>query len=320
MKIACLYFTASGKNIAEYLERSLEESVTLFSKENYRRSLASIFAEYRAIVFISAVGIAVRCSAPHLKDKTKDPAVVVVDDMGRFAVSLLSGHVGGANRLTERVAKLLDAQPVVTTASDSRGFEAVDLFAQKYGLEIESMASAKKLTALMVDNQPIRLIAPAQYRLNYAFRSDRSAKGAIVVSAEIRPNVPEPTCLLRPKVFHVGIGCRRGKSKKAILDAIELVFEKNGLAQKSIKTLSSITLKANEAGLLEAARELGAEMRFFGKKEIQGVQALFPRSSFVESVTETASVCEPCAYLNGGELVVPKHAIGGVTVAVAREA
>ena len=308
MKVACLYFSAYGRNIADYLRQHLEGDISLYSKSTYKEALPKLFAEYQAIIFISATGIAVRCSAPFLKDKSVDPAVIVIDDMGKYIISLLSGHLGRANQLTNTIAALLDAEPVITTASDNRGIDAVDMFAEKYGLTIENMDDAKLITAMMVDGRLIRLIAPKEYRLNYPHINDQKYDGTIIVSSG-----------LRPKVFHVGIGCRRGKAKSEIIAAISSIFVKYKLALKSIKTIASIELKKDETGILEAARLLNAKTHFFPVSEIQNVQSRFEPSSFVESITETTSVCEPCAHLSGGHFVVRKQVVDGITIAVTKE-
>jgi cobalt-precorrin 5A hydrolase len=120
-------------------------------------------------------------------------------------------------------------------------------------------------------------------------------------------------------VFHVGIGCRRGKSKEEIREAVTSVFEQFNLALKSIKTIASIELKKDEPGILEFARELKVPTRFFSKDEIRQVQSNFSSSQFVESITKTTSVCEPCAHLCGGEMVVPKQIVNGITIAVTKE-
>ena len=153
MKIACLSFTREGEKIARQIEDQLDEPVNCFDKSNYQPNLSRIFADYEGIVFISSTGIAVRLSAPYLKDKVSDPAVVVVDDMARFAISLVSGHIGGANSLAEKIAKLLGCQPVITTASDSRGIESVDLFAKNNGYLIRDLNAVRQITVLMLEGK-----------------------------------------------------------------------------------------------------------------------------------------------------------------------
>ena len=144
MKIACLYFTSSGETIAKRIVKSSDYEVHIYSKENYKSNLNDIFEHYNGIVFISSTGIAVRISAPFIKNKQIDPAIVVVDDLGRYSISLLSGHIGGANELAKNIAGYLNNQVIITTASDGRGIEAIDMFAKRNNLFIESFEDAKK--------------------------------------------------------------------------------------------------------------------------------------------------------------------------------
>ena len=159
-KIAVYSFTEKGKLLGEKLS-GLEDDFIIEHFYNaktaggIRSLIPDDFKNRDALIFISSTGIAVRMIKDYIKDKTQDPAVLVIDDLGRFVISLLSGHLGGANALTEKIAKLLGAVSVITTASDGRNIEAVDLFAQKNNYAILSMKDAKIITSLMVDGKTI---------------------------------------------------------------------------------------------------------------------------------------------------------------------
>jgi cobalt-precorrin 5A hydrolase len=287
-----------------------------------------VFAACDGLVFIASTGIAVRLCAPLLRDKTRDPAVVVVDDLGRYAISLLSGHLGGANALAANIADIIGAQPIITTASDGRGFEAVDLLAQRYNLAIDDLDEVKTITALMVAEQPIALVSDIPVTWHYPHRVEGDAAGWVYISSLAALPREQPSCLLRPRTLHVGVGCRRGTPAAAILAAIRAVFEAHNLAIESIAALASIDIKHDEGGLIEAAASLGLELRLYSKAEIQrvcdaakmadGAAAQFAVSPFVQATLGVPGVCEPCACLSGGELIVKKTCRKAVTVAVAR--
>lgn len=165
MRIACLSFTSDGKKLAERIQRewSIRDPklprIDCYANQEtaggIRGLLVRAWKRYDAFVFVASTGIAVRMTQPYLEDKTRDPAVVVVDDQGKFSISLVSGHLGGANALAKKIGEVIDALPVITTASDNRGLEAVDLFAKRCGYVIEDMGKAKTVTAAMLENRAI---------------------------------------------------------------------------------------------------------------------------------------------------------------------
>ena len=271
-------------------------------------------------MFIASTGIAVRLSAPYLQDKSHDPAILVVDDLGRYAISLVSGHLGGANKLAEKIADLLACQPIITTASDGRGIEAIDLFAQKQGLIIESMQDAKVLTGMMVDGKALKLVSEIQMSIAYPYLVERfeDAEACLYVTSQEPIHCDLPHCILRPKNLALGLGCRKGKTDREILNVITQVFERHHLSRESIRSIATIELKKDEPGILESCRALGAELRIFTAAEIRQVQDRFSGSPFVESQVGVSAVSEPCAYLSGGNIIVGKTAIDGITIAIAK--
>ena len=318
MKLACVTFTRAGQLLAERLRAALTDEVEMFTAADYQTHLPRIFAAFDGVVFFAATGIAVRLIAPFLVSKVSDPAVVVVDDLGRYAISLVSGHLGGANALTRQIAAILNCQPIITTASDGRGFEALDLWAQRLQLEIENLHDLKTITALMVDGQPIQLIAEIPVALDYPQLVAQNPAGRVYVTSQTRLADDVPCCVLRPKNLYAGVGCRRGTSADGILAALAQVFDAHQRSLRSLAVLASIDLKHDEPGLLEAAQRLGVPLRFFPAAVIRRVQAQFAASSFVEAAVGVSGVCEPCAVLAAnGPLIVGKTISAGVTVAIA---
>ncbi|HHW28006.1 MAG TPA: cobalt-precorrin 5A hydrolase [Syntrophomonadaceae bacterium] len=322
MKCAVISFTDAGERMAKTISQRIPNT-DIYSNKEYpagvKYEIGAIFEEYNRIVFVCAVGIAVRLIAPYIKDKTRDPAVVVVDDLGRYAISLLSGHLGGANDLAREIAEAIGAPAVITTASEGRGIEAVDMFAQRCGLVIENMEDAKTITSIMVNGGTLRVISEINQQINYPRISDTGYDGCLFITSRTAISCDQPYCVLRPKNLTVGVGCRKGKSKDDILNAIYTVFKENDLSIKSIDCLASIDLKKEEQGLIQACEELGCDFKTFTKEQINSVQQSFAGSPFVKGAVGVGCVCEPCAYLASGEIIVGKRSLDGVTVSVGRK-
>jgi cobalt-precorrin 5A hydrolase len=319
MKLACVAFTSAGMAIADNIKGSSGFEVDIFDRYSYREQLKDIFGLYKYIVFIASTGIAVRLSAPYLINKGVDPAVVVIDDLGRYSISLVSGHLGGANELALKLSEILDCQPIITTASDGRGFEAVDMLAKANELHIESLEAAKRITAMQLEGMKIKLESEVSLSWGYGSIEEADYDGVVIVTSRKRVTSDKPCCILRPRNLNLGIGCRRGKSKEEILEAINKVFEANDLSLKCIRAAATVDVKSNEAGLIEACRELGCEMKIFDRESIARLESSFEGSNFVKSKIGVSAVCEPCAHLLGGRLIVPKTIVNGITIAVTRE-
>lgn len=277
------------------------------------------FRHSDALIFLSACGIAVRSIAPHLKNKTEDPAVICLDEMGRYVIPLLSGHIGGANALAQRLAAALGATAVITTATDIHQRFSVDSWAVRENLQISSMQTAKAISAAILEGDlpfcsdfPIRGSLPAGLY--------EGSSGALGICVSYRLQAPfAETLRLIPRVLHLGVGCRRGISSSAILAAICQLFEKEGLELRSIAHLASIDLKADEEGLLELSEEKQWPISFYSAGELSKLPGSFSSSDFVQKQTGVDNVCERAASMEADHLIVRKSAFNGVTVAVAAE-
>lgn len=332
MKTAVISFTSKGRALAEKIKNGLENLTDLYDKDSYTGSLTDfcgkLFREYDQLVFISSTGIAVRGVAPHIVSKDKDPAVVVIDDCGRFSISLLSGHLGGANFLAQRLADITGSEPVITTASDNRGIDAVDTFAQRSNLIIDNLKAAKSITALMVEGKGVSILSDRRYNIDYEITDASIAEGFIVISCaeDVKRDKAvaaiikdKPFCVLRERCLNVGIGCRKGKTSDEILGAVNNLFDAHNLSMKCIKSLSSIELKRYEEGIIKSAEKLKCSFNVFSDDRIREVEESYNGSSFVKSVTGVKAVAEPCAVIAGGKLLIGRYAENGVTVAVAKE-
>lgn len=329
MKLWAAAFTARGLRLAERLpgllgSGGIDVRVTAAfggSGVTASRWAQEAFASADALLFIGAAGIAVRSVAPLLRSKLTDPAVLVMDEGGRFCISLLSGHAGGANRLAERIAALCGAQAVVTTATDGRGLFAVDEWAARFGCALLPKDAIRLVSGALLDGKPV------------SFTSDFPIEGDLPkgFAGEPLPDAPrvyvtcsagdgDPRCLrVVPRAAILGIGCRRGISEQAIAEAVGEFLALHHWEKASVREVCSIDLKRDEEGLLAFCRGFGVPARFFPADTLAAAQGEFSQSGFVQSVTGVGNVCERAAVCGGGKLVLPKFCREGVTVALAVE-
>lgn len=290
-------------------------NITKPSKDFY----AKLFAWADAMVFVGACGIAVREIAPHIRDKRTDPAVLSVDELGKFVIPLLSGHIGGANDLAKELAENLGSTPVITTATDINQKFSVDSWAAKQGFIIGNMHIAKLISAEILErNVPLSCDFPIVTALPNGVINGNNGEIGICVSYKNEKTF-DKTLNLIPKILHIGIGCRRGTSKKVIADAVGKVFTDYDIDFRAVKCAASIDLKKDEEGLLEFCQEKTLNITFYSADELKNVQGNFSKSEFVKNVTGVDNVCERSALVGAENLVVRKTAYNGVTVAVAAE-
>lgn len=281
---------------------------------------AQLFVQHKTLVYVMATGIVVRSIARHLVGKTVDPAVVVLDERGQFAISLLSGHLGGANAVASEIALAINATAVITTASDVQGMPSVDMIAKKHQLIIESMYDAKTLTAMTVNGQKVGWKNESLLNLPCYYPCDETdAEGLVVVSN--RTNLAEkiPSAQLIPQNIIVGVGCRRGIAGQQIINFITEQLQLNSINETSIRQLASIDIKSDEQGILDAADHFKVPVLFVEACEIEMIEHEFTSSAFVKSQVGVSGVCEPAAFIAGGrtgEFISRKKSKEGITVAI----
>ena len=331
MRIALISITARGGALSARLAAGLSDahSTVRYSYERYAdgdtvtfESLSGIaeelFRSYDGLIFVCACGIAVRTIAPYIRKKTEDPAVVVLDDCGRFAVSLLSGHLGGANELARRAAQICGAEPVITTATDSGGRFSPDLFAAANNLIITDMDAAKEIAAAVLAGEKIGLVSEYEFR-NTPPDVEFGAlhRTGIYIGTDSGRKPFEVTLQLIPADVTLGIGCKKGTPAEQIETAVMTVLEKNNIDLRRICGAASIDLKASEPGLHEFCRKYSLSLSFYTAQELNSIEGDFTSSDFVASVTGCGNVCERSAVYSGGTLIIRKTALNGVTVAAA---
>lgn len=370
MRLSLICFTGAGAKLGARLLKELkrnghecrgyvlEKFLNPFHETNGLEPLKSSLQEWtgnqfetrEGLIFIGAAGIAVRAIAPWVKDKRTDPAVVVIDDSGRFSISLLSGHLGGANGLAKETAKLTGGIPVITTATDIHGRFAVDNFAKEQGLWISDMKTAKAVSADVLAGEPVGFFSdfPAAGSVPEGFTQKESCKRNVWITVKRYPEnhdslcgraparesggpdsfsklyLPEGGEVLRlvPRIVILGIGCKRGTEKERIEAAVEEALRRWNIEPESAAAVATIDIKKEEAGLLSYVREHGLSFQTYPAERLLQAEGEFSPSSFVKEITGVDNVCERAAVslvedLGGGRLMMRKQAGGGVTVAAA---
>ena len=281
---------------------------------------APVFAWADAMVFVGACGIAVRAIAPHVRDKRTDPAVLAVDELGQFVIPLLSGHIGGANRLAARLAEAVGATAVVTTATDVNRRFSVDEWSARQGLYIDDMAAAKAVSAAILEG-PVPVWSDFPIAGDLPAGLEPGESGPLGICISWRRKFPfDRTLLLVPPVLRLGIGCRRGTSSGAIAALADQLLAEHNVHPAAVEAVATIDLKKDETGLLDFCRDRGWPLSCYSAEELAAVEGDFTPSDFVRSVTGVDNVCERAALLGAERLLVKKTARGGVTAALALNA
>jgi cobalt-precorrin 5A hydrolase/precorrin-3B C17-methyltransferase len=320
-RVALFYITKRGRDTARRIATFYPDATCS------RVSPTAVKAHWSKganLVFVMASGIAVRTIAPLLADKRTDPAVVVLDELGEHVISLLSGHVGGANRLAREIAAHLSTTPVITTASDVIGLPSVDLWAQEQGLEIEDWKKVAPVATRLVETGTLRLFsdvplhAPPQFiRVDEPGTADLFVTNRVVPSSEAPDR---PFVLLRPKNLVAGVGCNSNTSEKEIEEAIRSTLDEGGFSFLSLRAVGTIVRKGDEPGLRTFVARHSLPLLLFSAEELNGVPGV-ELSEAARKATGAKAVSEPSAILGSemGELLVRKRRLGNVTIALAQD-
>ncbi|WHY73774.1 cobalt-precorrin 5A hydrolase [Fictibacillus enclensis] len=314
-----------------------EKNIQMF-EGSVRLLLPSLFKHYKGIILIISLGAVVRMIAPILKDKKTDPGVVVIDDKGQYVISVLSGHLGGANELTKEVAALIGGQPVITTASDVQKTIPVDLFGKRFGWEWDSAEKLTPVSASVVNEERVAIVQESGERgwwehdrplpgnfscystIEEALQHDHDA--ALVITHRNLESQEEQILhngvLYRPKVIVLGMGCNRGTSAQEIQEVIQETLDELGFSIKSVKEIATIDLKKDEEGLLEMVSKYNWNFTCYRPEELNAVEIKEP-SNTVYKYTGAYGVSEPAARLasGAGTLELVKKKSGNVTLSVA---
>ncbi|PIE60330.1 MAG: cobalamin biosynthesis protein CbiG [Desulfobulbus propionicus] len=317
-EFAVLAITRGGLLLGEKLAEELQCDV-FPCKGKLKITIRQVWKNYRKIICIMAAGIVVRSIAPLMVDKYTDPAVVVCDEQGRFAISLVSGHIGGANELAQNVAKLLGGTAVITTASDVLGLTALDLWCRSLNLTVDPSTPLTDRMGKLIDHGSQRVYSdyPLPEMPSDLISTGNRQAADLIISSRMYGDTKNATRLY-PRSLAVGIGCKKGVPVSVIEATVYKVFAEYSLAFHSIAVIASIDLKKEEQGLLDFAEKIGRPIVFYPKDELNLVKyADF--SAKVFEVTGAKGVAEPAALLTAAvdTLLVKKQKGPGVTVAIA---
>ena len=291
MRIAILAVTEKGIELAEKISEGVGGQIFIKGRDFERMKIfvEEIFTKFDALIFICATGIAVRMIAPHIVSKLSDPAVIVIDELGRNVISLLSGHVGGANDLTLKISAQIGANPVITTATDVEEKFAADNFASKLGLIPEPKDAIKAINTAILRGEEIYLTA-GDVRLN-----------------------------LIPKNLICGIGCRRGVSIEKISNAVNDACKIINQPVERIKIFATVDIKRDEKSLIDFVKNLGRDIKFFNVNELAEkiLEYKLDESDFVKKNIGVGNVCEAAALcVAKGKFALPKTKFDEVTIAL----
>ncbi len=310
-----------NKSITWYSEPTSDKIIELFKNSN-------------ALICLFSLGAVIRLIAPHLKDKKTDPAVIVIDDKMTFVISVLSGHIGGANELTQEISEKLNALPVITTAADVNKTIVVDLVGRQFGWKIDDETTVTKISAHMVNSEPIGVFQQTGNTKWYKelpknvtiydnleeLKKSNSKAHLIISDAIIDDELAQESVIYRPQSLVIGIGLHWDTTKDTIREGIEYCLEKFNLSSKCIAKLVSIKKPEDVQGLIDLGKEMKIPVEYVDREELSEIITPNP-SSTVKAFEGTASVSEAAAIkVSNGKLIVEKQKFPpNLTIAIARK-
>ena len=346
-KVSVLAITKNGINIGEKLKElfpnwnifapvklSNENNSINWYSEPTSDKIIELFKNSNALICLFSLGAVIRLIAPHLNDKKTDPAVIVIDDKTNFVISVLSGHIGGANELTQEISEKLNALPVITTAADVNKTIAVDLVGREFGWKIDDDTTVTKISAHMVNAEPIGVFQQTNDQKWYKqlpknvtiydsleeLKKSNSKAHLIISDTIIDNELSQESVIYRPQSLVIGIGLHWDTTKDTIKEGIEHCLKKFNLSSKSIAKLVSIKKPEDVQGLIDLGKEMQVPVEYVDREELAEIITPNP-STTVKAFEGTASVSEAAAIkVSKGELIVEKQKFPpNLTVAIARK-
>lgn len=332
MKVAIVSVSDKGKNLAISIKEKLDNDSTIIKADlfhkNVKKYLKIAFYEYDAVIAVMASGILIRSIAPYIESKTSDPAVLNIDDNGNFVISTLSGHLGGANSLTNKIAELIGATPVITTSSDINNRLGIDVLARDLYLSIDRPREILFFNKAILEGHEITLTSKSkkEYLIEYLRNNTLEIDVCFnysddVDDDEIRVSLDGHELILKEKKMVVGIGCRRGKECENIYEGLMKSLNDINIDKSRINRLASAEIKKDEKGILELSKKLGIPVSFVELEKLKLFESNdVQKSDFVKSKFGIYGVCEPSALIMAGfdsKLIYKKTSYDGVTIAIA---
>lgn len=332
MKVAIVSVSDKGKKLAVTIKEKMDNDSTIIRADvfhkNVKKYLKIAFYEYDAIIAVMASGILIRSIAPYIESKTSDPAVLNIDDNGNFVISTLSGHLGGANSLTNKIAALIDATPVITTSSDINNRLGIDVLARDLYLSIDRPKEILFFNKAIIEGHEITLTSKSkkEYLIEYLKNNTLEIDVCFNYSEdldedEIRVSLDNHELTLKERKMVVGIGCRRGKECEKIYEGLKKSFSDLNIDKSRVNQFASAEIKKDEKGILELSEKLNVPVNFVELEKLKLFDSNdVQKSEFVKSKFGIYGVCEPSALIMAGfdsKLIYKKTSFDGVTIAVA---
>ena len=334
MKVAIISVSDKGQNLAFDLKEKLDMDSTIIKCDLYHKNVKKyfpiLFYEYDAIIAIMASGILIRSIAPLIESKTTDPAVINIDDNGKFVISTLSGHIGGANELTNKISDLIDATPVITTSTDVNNKLGIDVLARDLYLSIDNPKEILYFNKAILEGREISLTVNPNKNFEYLFEYLNRTPMEINVSIyytsripvdEVHVTMDEHELILKEKRIVVGIGCRRGKEYEKIREGFVKSLDDLDILPSRVNLLASAEIKKDEKGILELSENYAIPVKFVEIDKLKLFESDdVSKSEFVYSKFGIYGVCEPSALIMAGyesKLIYKKTSYDGVTISVA---
>ena len=349
-KIAILSITNNGRELALRIKESMKSVDVFFIKKDtdykndevivvnqgLKEFISQIFDKYDYLVFIMATGIVVRTIAPLIISKFSDPAILVMDEKGNNIISLLSGHMGGANEMTLYMSDLLNSHPVITTATDVNKKSSLDMIAKKLNGHIDDFRdNVLKINSMLVNNEEVHLYIDGNYKINhqgftlYDEKTDLDKVRNLVIVTNKKDinkilnknieNLNEKIIKVTPKDIVIGVGCKKNTDSKHMKNSLIKFLAEYNIDINAVKEIGSIEIKKDEKAIIDLAKYLNVPFKTFSVKEISKVDYLYEKSDWVKKNVGVYSVSDPVAHLlSEGRVIINKQKYDGITFSIGR--
>jgi len=327
--VIVMAFSSKGYALAERIAGALSNNgfnTNAHRVSKLREFVPNVFIKGNILIFVGSAGIAVRGIAGLIKDKTTDPAVIVIDELGRYVIPILSGHIGGANQFAEKLGELIHAEPVITTATDINKIFSVDTYAVQNKYTIVNPDCIKHISGALLEGQEIGLHTPFEIYGKLPDNIVLKSNGNVgILISDLRDSEDafpyNQTLKLMPKCFHVGIGARRNIPYDSLKDYFLETLSGESIPLSCVGSVSSIDLKKDEEAIIKLTETFGINFLTYPAEQLKLYEHQFEQSEFVRKTTGVGNICETAAYLSSkqGDIIVGKRAGNGMTIAIAKE-
>ena len=349
-KIAILSITNNGRELALRIKEIMKDVDVFFIKKDtdykndevivvnqgLKEFIPQIFDKYDYLVFIMATGIVVRTIAPLIISKFSDPAILVMDEKGNNIISLLSGHMGGANEMTLYMSDLINSHPVITTATDVNKKSSLDMIAKKLNGHIDDFRdNVLKINSMLVNNEEVHLYIDGNYKINhqgftlYDEKTDLDKVRNLVVVTNKKDinkilnknieNLNEKIIKVTPKDIVIGVGCKKNTDSKHMKNSLIKFLAEYNIDINAVKEIGSIEIKKDEKAIIDLAKFLDVKFKTFSVEEISKVDYLYEKSDWVKKNVGVYSVSDPVAHLlSEGRVIINKQKYDGITFSIGR--